>query len=524
MCCSQSNQWVRLDGLISIPVFSTGERIGVGMGRDRLQTTFCWVRVLPVGKVESMSHHMMPDGTLLSEPQLLVQTAKFYKSPGEIVLLGASSEHSTILIVTADTLQFFDVETGQVSPVIERDSEDELDPWAISVDGAWVAVALPRVIKLMDMADGSFYKLATPAPVTALSFEGSANRLNVCTDSGDVFRHTVGEERKLRQCAKFPSFVGMQIGELVNIAHARSDSLTELFISTGLTEFSSSGEIVFEISPESLRKLALVASAFASVEQSAQLRMGFSETLGVVAIFADADGGSLVLGREGFLARSSEDGFVSETSIFMSGIPMQAVGSPMKNYLWIITDRDAQLLRTSTLEVVLTAHRPYPGEAENEDSSYLVEGYADDGLDEGDFLERGSQTPVAAFSESDRYLALGWEDGIVEVFNIQGDRPQKVLEQLCHPGCIESVAIIEIAEECFLVINGEDHKVSLWSLAGVRLPTSLGALSESVSTLTYLPASRRLVFGTLDGSITMSKYRWIQLVIPILEVPQAVPL
>ncbi len=474
-----------------------------------------------------MSHAMIPFGAPMSKPKLLIETQRFYKNPGEIVMLGSSSEHSTILIVTANTIQFFDVETQQASPVIERDSEDELDPWSISASGSWVAVASARAIKLIDMTDGSFYKLATPAPVTALSFESSHTSLMIYTDSGDVFSHIVGGERKLRKCAKYPSFVGMQIGELVNITHCPTDAPTELFISAGLTEFSSSGEIVFEVSPESLRKLAHVASAFASVGQSAQLRMGFSETLGVVGVFADAEGGSIMLGREGFLARSAEDGFVNETSIFISGIPLQAVGSPMKNYLWIITDKDAQLLKTSTLEVVLTAHRPYPSDTESEDPSASIEGFGDDEwasdgwepwnevsedefaeswgdedpFEESEFIDRGSQTPVAAFSEGDKYLALGWEDGIVEVFNIQEESPTKVLEQTCHPGGIESLAVFEIAGESFLVVNGEDHRVSLWSIAGVRLPTSLGTLSDRVSTLTYLPTLRRLVFGTLDGCV-----------------------
>jgi WD40 repeat protein len=114
------------------------------------------------------------------------------------------------------------------------------------------------------------------------------------------------------------------------------------------------------------------------------------------------------------------------------------------------------------------------------------------------------QVPAIDFSDDEKLVALGWEDGHVEILDIS-EQSSTALEFRGHIAPIEHITLLSDGREPVIITNGGDRKVKAWTLTGTPLPTDIGELQGKVTAIGHVKTQRTILLGTIEGDIYFTK-------------------
>jgi hypothetical protein len=334
--------------------------------------------------------------------------------------------------------------------------------------------------------------------------------------------------------------VGLHLGNLIQFTNLEDE---ELHISTYMDESSQMGEVQFSLSPTCLQEIARAASVLGQLEQSAELRVVFGDSPGVAEIVPTPDGDLGIITSEGFVRllfkepkENKEE--TPKRPICLNGEPIIVSKSPSGRYVWIITMESPVLVDLNTLTLIYAPSRPLlpdeeidevmaginpPPDAEEEaefenfilrqDAFEELFGEILDELPESLDEEDGEvdedpedclQIPAISFSSDEKMVALGWEDGHVEILDIS-EHPSTTFEFRGHIAPIEHVTFLSDGNTPVILTNSGDRKVKAWTLTGTPLPTDIGELQGKVTAIAFLPTQQTILLGTIEGDIYFTK-------------------
>lgn len=472
---------------------------------------------------------------ILADPTLLFSAKDHHEDSGGIQEIVASPSHNTIMVKMNGGVQFLNMANGYVTPVVERHEEYEGVAFAIRPDGDVVAIADDYGVIVYRMGAQRTYRLAMEPEVSCLAFT-SDEILLIGTSDGDILSHTLGT-RKYELVATMPPMVGLHLGNLIQFTSLDSE---ELHIATYKDESSQMGDVQFSLSPACLQEIAKASSVLGRLNQTAELRVVFGDSPGVANIIVTPGGDLGVISKEGFVRLlfkepKEENEENPKRPICLNGAPICVSKSPSGRYAWITTEESPVLVDLSNLTVAYTSNRPLLPDDEidevmsdidpvsdfdDDDEPNIVimsqEAFeelfgemfdasieAEDDEDEED-SEEWIQIPAIGFSDDEEIMALGWEDGHIEILNLS-ESPSTAFEFRGHIAPIEHITLLSDSRGPVILTNGGDRKVKAWTLTGTPLATDIGDLQGKVTALAYVAAQQGILLGTIEGDVFFTK-------------------
>jgi hypothetical protein len=474
---------------------------------------------------------------ILADPALLFSSTDHHEDSGAIEGIVTSSSHDTVLVVMNRGIQFLNMGTGYVTPLVELHDQMEGIAYAVSSDGKFAAMADDFGVIVYRIDTRGTYRLSIQPTVSCLAFT-SEDVLLIGTINGNVLAHTISG-RKCDLIATLPPMVGLHLGNLIQFTNLENEDLQ---ISTYNDGSSQMGEVQFSLSPACLQEIAKAASILGRLGQAAEMRVVFGDSPGVADIILTPDQDIGIISMEGFVQLLLNEPKVENEAnpkrpICLNGAPISVSKSPSGRYAWITTEESPVLIDFSTLTVAYTATRPVKSDEEIDEVMADIHGVsnvegdedkeppiiimsqeafeqlfgempdaltdeedADDVEDPEDLV----QTPAIGFSDDERMMVLGWEDGHIEILDMS-EQPHTTFEFRGHIAPIDHIAFLSNAKEPVILSNGGDRKVKAWTLTGTPLPTDIGDLQGKVTAIAYVPTQQGILLGTVDGNVFFAK-------------------
>lgn len=472
---------------------------------------------------------------ILADPALLFRSTDHHEDSGAIQAISVSPSHDTIIVQMDRGVQFLNLATGYVTPLVERHEPYEGVAAAVSPEGKFAVIADDYGVIINRIGDQSTYRLSFEPEVSCLAFT-SEDTLLIGTSDGEVVTHPIGS-RKCDLIATLPPMVGLHLGNLIQFTNLENENL---HISTYRDESSQMGEVQFSLSPACLEEIAKAASVLGQLKQSAELRVVFGDSPGVANIIPTPDGDLGIISKEGFVRLLFKEPKENQEQnprrpICLNGAPICVSRSPSGRYAWITTEESPVLVDLSNLTIAYTPNRPLllddeidevmadiDQESDLEDDveptiiimspeqfEEMFGASFDEILDAENALEDENpddwiQIPAIGFSDDEQLMALGWEDGHIELFDMS-EHPSATFEFRGHIAPIEHVTFLKNGNERVLLTNGGDRKVKAWSLAGTPLPTDIGDLQGKITAIAYVPSQQGFLLGTIEGEVYFTK-------------------